>query len=76
MPKISFDIDFTSSNDLANFTQPPLPLPPECTCAFITHQLVPVSAVYFSAAAIASSGVVATIPLWMFTPKLFNNSFP
>ena len=30
----------------------------------------------FLAAATASSAVDATIPLWMFTPKLFNNSFP
>ena len=68
---MSFAIDLTSSKDLASLTPPPFPLPPACTCALTTHQEVPVSKFNSSAAATASSGVVATIPLDL-TPKLFN----
>ena len=40
------------------------------------NNISPVSICNFSAATTASSGVVATIPRCILTPKLFNNSLP
>ncbi len=63
MPKIAFAFSNASSGFSANLTPPALPRPPIFTCALTTT--LPPS---FSAAARASSGVVATAPPRTGTP--------
>ena len=58
-----------SSGVLASFTPPALPRPPAFTWALTTQKP------YSSAAALASSGVVTTVPMVVVTPCLAKSSF-
>src|SRR5690625_3399240 len=69
MPRIALSYSFASSAFLASFTPPALPRPPILTWALTT--VTPPS---FSAAALASSGVSATIPASTGTPCASNRS--
>ena len=69
-PRISAARSAASSGDFAIFTPPALPRPPVFTCALTTTTGVPI----FSAAARASSGVVAVIPRRTGTPCASNMS--
>src|SRR5215467_12442078 len=76
MPKICFTAASASARDFATLTPPPLPRPPAWICAFTTTTSVPACCWTFGIAAIASSTLIAGMPIGTGTPYFWNNCLP
>ena len=76
MPKICFTAASASALVLATLTPPPLPRPPAWICALTTTTSVPACCWTFGIAAIASSAVIAGMPIGTGTPYFRNSCLP
>ena len=76
MPKIFFTAASASARFFATFTPPPLPRPPAWICALTTTTSVFASFMTSGIAAMASSAVMAAMPMGTGTPYFLNICLP
>src|ERR1700744_2105586 len=76
MPKIARTAASASARGFATLTPPHLPRPPAWICALTTTTSVPACCCTFGIAAMASSALVAAMPIGTGTPYCWNICLP